>query len=165
MSDNLHIAEMIEDARRRLVDTGTRNRLIHVNRSRKTGKFLNIVNERSDDVFDILRIQGRKMKFHASDTMDADSDSDTKTADEVLFQEVALSPEETVDESRFTDRLLDTRLGVDALQKRLLQLARDAKTAEEEQGINILYLALGFLTWYEDENSHTPGSTAHSPPC
>ena len=41
------------------------------------------------------------------------------------------------DESRFTDRLLDTPLRVDALQKRLLQLARDAKTAEEEQGINI----------------------------
>lgn len=157
MSENLQVAEMIEDARRRLVDTGTRNRLIHVNRSRKTGKFLNIVNERSNDVFDILRIQGRKMKFHASDTMDDDSDSDTNTADGVLLQEVDLSPEEeTVDESRFTDRLLDTPLGVDALQKRLLQLARDAKTAEEEQGINILYLALGFLTWYEDENSNTP---------
>ena len=157
MSENLQIAEMIEDARRRLVDTGTRNRLIHVNRSRKTGKFLNIINERSDDVFDILRIQGRKMKFHASDTMDDDSDSNTNTADEVLLQEVDLSPEEEiVDESRFTDRLLDTPLGVDALQKRLLQLARDAKTAEEEQGINILYLALGFLTWYEDENSNTP---------
>ncbi|MCY4389862.1 MAG: DUF3320 domain-containing protein [Desulfurellaceae bacterium] len=156
MSENLQIAEIIEDARRRLVDTGTRNRLIHVNRSRKTGKFLNIINERSDDVFDILRTQGRKMKFHASDTIDDDSDSDTNTADEVLLQEVDLSPEEeTVDKSRFTDRLLDTPLGVDALQKRLLQLARDAKTAEEEQGINILYLALGFLTWYEDENSNT----------
>ena len=148
---------MIEDARRRLVDTGTRNRLIHVNRSRKLGKFLNVINERSDDVFDILRLQGRKMKFHASDTTDGDSDSDTNTTDEVFLQEVDLSPEEeTVDESRFTDRLLDTPLRVDALQKRLLQLARDAKTAEEEQGINILYLALGFLTWYEDENSNTP---------
>ena len=155
MSENLQIAEMIEDARRRLVDTGTRNRLIHVNRSRKTGKFLHIINERSDDVFDILRTQGRKMKFHASDTMDDDIDADTDTADGVLLQEVDLTPEEeTVDESRFTDRLLDTPLGVDALQKRLLQLARDAKTAEEEQGINILYLALGFLTWYEDENSN-----------
>ncbi len=157
MSENLQIAEMIEDARRRLVDTGTRNRLIHVNRSRKLGKFLNVINERSDDVFDILRLQGRKMKFHASDTTDGDSDSDTNTTDEVFLQEVDLSPEEeTVDESRFTDRLLDTPLRVDALQKRLLQLARDAKTAEEEQGINILYLALGFLTWYEDENSNTP---------
>ncbi len=155
MAENLQIVEMIEDARRRLVDTGTRNRLIHVNRSRKTGSFLNIINERSDDVFDILRVQGRKMKFCASDMMDDDNDSGTNTADEVLLQEVALSPEEeTVDESRFTDRLLDTPLGVDALQKRLLRLARDAKTAEEEQGINILYLALGFLTWYEDENSN-----------
>ena len=58
-----------------------------------------------------------------------------------------------MDESRFTDRLLDTTLGTDALQKRLLQLARDARTAEEEQGINLLFLAIGFLRWFEDESS------------
>ena len=42
------------------------------------------------------------------------------------------------------------------MQKRLLQLARDARTAEEEQGINILFLALGFLAWFEDEKSEVP---------
>jgi len=35
-------------------------------------------------------------------------------------------------------------MGPDALQKRLLKIAREAQTAEEESGINILYLALGF---------------------
>ena len=35
----------------------------------------------------------------------------------------------------------------------LLTIYRDAKTAEEEQGINILFLAIGFLRWYEDDNS------------
>ena len=28
-----------------------------------------------------------------------------------------------------------------------------ARTAEKEQGVNILYLALGFLTWFEDKSS------------
>ena len=48
---------------------------------------------------------------------------------------------------------LHTGLDSEALQKKLLSLYRDAKTAEEEQGINILFIALGFLRWYEDEKS------------
>ena len=57
------------------------------------------------------------------------------------------------DEGRYTDSVLETPLTPDALQKRLLKLFKDSKTAEEEQGINILYLAMGFLQWYEDKNS------------
>jgi hypothetical protein len=30
---------------------------------------------------------------------------------------------------------------------------RDAQTLEEEQGVNILFLAIGFLRWFEDERS------------
>ncbi len=52
------------------------------------------------------------------------------------------------------DDCLQTRLTPDGLQTRLLKLYRDARTFEEEQGVNILYLALGFLEWYEDENSN-----------
>jgi hypothetical protein len=58
-----------------------------------------------------------------------------------------------VDESRFTDLVLQTRLGRERLQKKLLGLAREARTLEEEQGINALYLAMGFLRWFEDERS------------
>ena len=144
------IAALIDAARRKLVDTGTRNRLIHASRKGR-GRFLNIVNERADDVFRILCVDGRKMRFHASESADED-EGNTLT----LFQGVDLSAFEGVDEpdeSRFADRLLDTALGTDALQKRLLQMARDARTAEGEQGINILFLALGFLAWFEDENS------------
>ncbi len=40
-----------------------------------------------------------------------------------------------------------------ALQKRLLDLYHDARTLEEEQGVNILYLALGTLKWIDPNNS------------
>ena len=146
---------LIEDARKKLVDTGTRNRLVHVNRSAR-GRFLNIVNERADDVFRILYAERRKMRFHASEAVPVDEE---ENGDSVHFDDVDLlgfDGVDEIDESRFTDRLLDTNLGTDALQKRLLQLARDARTAEEEQGINILFLALGFLAWYEDEKSEVP---------
>lgn len=51
------------------------------------------------------------------------------------------------------DSDLETRLGPDSLAKKLLKIAREAQTAEEESGVNILYIALGFLTWFEDEAS------------
>ena len=144
------VVAFIEDARKKLVDTGTRNRLVHVNR-RGRGRFLSIINERADEVFRILHAERRKMRFHASET-----DVDPVDENAIRFHDVDLSLFSgvgEVDESRFTDRLLDTTLGTDALQKRLLQLARDARTAEEEQGINILFLAIGFLQWFEDERS------------
>ena len=145
------VSKLIEDARKKLVDTGTRNRLVHVNRKAR-GRFLNIVNERADDVFRILYAERRKMRFHASEA----APDEEENGDAVHFDEVDLAGfdgVDEIDESRFTDRLLDTNLGTDALQKRLLQLARDARTAEEEQGINILFLAVGFLAWFEDEKS------------
>ena len=149
------VSKLIEDARKKLVDTGTRNRLVHVNRTGR-GRFLNVVNERADDVFRILYAERLKMRFHASEAAPVDEE---ENEDDFHFDEVDLAGfdgVDEIDESRFTDRLLDTSLGTDALQKRLLQLARDARTAEEEQGINILFLALGFLVWFEDEKSEVP---------
>ena len=144
------VAALFETARKKLVDTGIRNRLVHVNRKGR-GRWLNVVNERSDDIFRILYAERRKMRFHPSETAAEDVDEGSIYFDDA---DLSLFPGVTeVDESRFTDRLLDTNLGTDALQKRLLQLAGDARRAEEEQGINILFLALGFLQWFEAEQS------------
>lgn len=138
------IVQELEAARTRLLDTGTRNRLIHVNRQNQRANCLNVSDERSDAVFEILRTGRKKMRFKAMG-----QDSDEGDEDNVL----SLFDEEAFDHTRHTDRYLETALGPDGLQKRLLRLARDAKTAEEEQGINILYLAMGFLTWLEDQSS------------
>ena len=53
------------------------------------------------------------------------------------------------------DSKLQTRLPLERLQKRLLSLFREAKSLEEEQGISVLFLAMGFLCWYESESSDT----------
>ena len=44
--DREALRRLFEDTRRRLVETGTRNRLVHVNRANTRGNVLNIVNER-----------------------------------------------------------------------------------------------------------------------
>jgi len=141
--------QLLEEARKKLVETGTRNRLIHVNRDNKRANSLKIINERADDVFDLLKSKGRKMRFLATGK-DKHAAADE---DEILLLEEIAEDAGGFDEARYTDNQLETPLGPDAQQKRLLRLAKDARTAEEEQGINILFLAIGFLTWLEDKSS------------
>lgn len=140
------VIKLFDDTRKRLVETGTRNRLVNVNRANTRGNVLNIVNERSDDVC-ILLSAAKSMRFAA---LGEDSDEDLGELT------LAHDGERDLDESRYTDNQLDTRLGPDALQKKLLKIAREAQTAEEESGVNVLYLAMGFLTWYEDKSSSLP---------
>lgn len=141
---SLSVRRLFDETRRRLVETGTRNRLVHVNRTNTRGAVVNIVNERSDDVFAILS-GGKTMRFRALGK-DRHEQGEIQLAakDEV---------EQAFDENRFTDNQLESMLGPDALAKKLLKIGRDARTAEEEQGVNILYLALGFVSWFEDEKS------------
>ncbi len=57
---------------------------------------------------------------------------------------------------RYRDLKLQTRLTSDGLQKRLLAMYYDARTLLEEQGVNVLYLALGQLCWFESPESQRP---------
>ena len=141
------VTRILEAARRKLLETGTRNRLIHVNRANLRANSLTIINERSDAVFDLLRAQGKTMRFKA---MGKDRSGEGE-GDET---QLAL-PDDTLEPgaARFTDQFLETPLGPEALARRLLRMAGDARTAEEEQGLNILYLALGFLGWRESAAS------------
>lgn len=142
-SDRAALIRLFNDTRKRLVETGTRNRLVHVNRANARGNVVNIVNERSDDVHAIL--SGRKvMRFLAIGRDRDDSDDGISLVDTGTAESEA---------DRYTDAQLETRMGPDTLQKKLLKIAHEAQTAEEESGVNILYLAFGFLTWFEDKSS------------
>ncbi|WP_428489547.1 DUF3320 domain-containing protein [Rhodopila sp.] len=140
------VIKLFDDTRKRLVETGTRNRLIHVNRTNTRGNVLNVVNERSDDVHALLS-GGKIIRFAA-----LGNDTDEDRGQLVL----ANAGDHSFDDGRITDTQFKTRLGPDALQKKLLKIAREAQTAEEESGVNVLYLAVGFLTWYEDKSSSLP---------
>src|SRR3546814_6949391 len=54
--------------------------------------------------------------------------------------------------ARHADTKLKTRLTPAGLQKRLLEFYFDARTLEEEKGINILFLAFGVLKWIDLKN-------------
>jgi uncharacterized protein DUF4011/AAA domain-containing protein len=57
---------------------------------------------------------------------------------------------------RHADLRLQTALTPEGLQRRLLDLYTNARTMIEEQGVNVLYLALGHLKWFEAGHSDTP---------
>lgn len=139
------LAKLFDDTRKRLVETGTRNRLVHVNLTNARGNVLNIVNERSDDVYGVLS-SGKAMRFLGIGLDKDDAEGGNAVA----------ADDEEFDSERYTDVQIEVRLGPDALQKKLLKIAREAQTAEEESGVNILFIAMGFLTWFEDESSNTP---------
>ena len=48
--DNNAAAKLFDAIRMRLVETGTRNRLIHVNRANARGNVVKVINELSDEV-------------------------------------------------------------------------------------------------------------------
>ena len=55
--------------------------------------------------------------------------------------------------TRHTDHQLQTRLSSEGLQRRCPSRFVTLGMFEEEQGVNSLYLALGFLKWFEDDRS------------
>lgn len=160
-----NIARILNKERRSLLDLTARNRLLNVPRRNARSKTLEIIDERADEVFRILAGESKTMYFmpvpdsaEAVKSVANDPDADqTEEAQEEFFEGLPQPANEELDElgraSRHTDMFLQTPHQSEKLQKRLLGLYYDARTYEEEQGVNILYLAVGFLKWFEDETS------------
>ncbi|WP_051335499.1 DUF4011 domain-containing protein [Methylocapsa acidiphila] len=138
----LRVEQLLDDARLKLVETGTRNRLIHTPRGLKRTRSLSL-SANSDLVFQSLVREGRLLRFLAAEEA-GEGHKDTPPSKSTRV----------VAARSFESRGgLSTGLSPELLLKRLHAIQRDARTAEEERGANILFLALGFLRWYEDEKS------------
>jgi hypothetical protein len=100
-----------------------------------------LVNADADDVYVLLKQQSEKLGFRAVPT---------STALEV-GNKASIQTRVTNGDTDPSD--LQTTLSSEVLQRRLLKLYRDAKSAEDEQGANILFLTIGFLKWFESPDS------------
>ena len=151
----MSIRECLERERKELLDLGRRNRLLNTPRHKSRTKTIEVIDELSDQIFKILHKDRKEMTFRAAEPQmeidDADVDGDE------FFLLPPLPEDDGIGEDglarRHTDTRLQTRLSPERLQKRLRQLHQDARTAEEEQGVNLLFLAVGFLKWYESDSS------------
>ncbi len=135
------ILSKLESARKELLDLGLRNSLLNYRLPSARG--LHIVEEKSASLFNILVRQSRAMTFLGR------TQKEGATLGETDFAE----PDESAREESYADTRLQTNDTETVLAKRLLNTYYAAKTSIEEQGVNILYLALGMLHWYETDNS------------
>jgi very-short-patch-repair endonuclease len=127
------IAALFE-ARRELIDPSRRNRLLHTTRNGPRPHCLEIVDTDADEAFAALLRDGKQFGFAPLSDAEAAGAEPDKSAPSRLAS-------------------LQTKLAPEPLAGRLLKLFREARTYEEEQGANILFLAIGFLHWFEDLRS------------
>jgi very-short-patch-repair endonuclease len=152
MTHHPGLNSILQRAREELLDLSARNRLINTPRDPARGKKLDIVDERSEDVFRLLVRERKAMSFLPGKGDDPPEASDGLASD-ALSQPEEEKPADGVVDPRHSDLRLQTRLSSERLQSRLLDMYYDSQTYEQEQGISILYLALGFLKWYESPSS------------
>lgn len=123
------VAAALDDARRELIDISRRNRLLHSPRTGRRTHCLEFAKVDLDAVFAELARDGKALGFAA---------------------------EEETDETEIRPRTLPTlraHVTAEILERRLLKFFRESRVLEEEQGVNILFLACGFLKWFEDPRS------------
>jgi very-short-patch-repair endonuclease len=139
------ISTMIEASRRELLDVGLRNPLVNYRPYRARG--VEIVDELSAEVFRILVQERKTMRFKAA----PDEEGVMREEPGLLVQPGDEQGDKPA--ARHVDVYLQTKHTSANLQSRLLKTEHDARMYVEEQGTNILYLALGMLEWFESESS------------
>jgi superfamily I DNA and/or RNA helicase/very-short-patch-repair endonuclease len=143
------VVNQLEITRKELLDMGLRGNpmLSFVHNKSKT---LEIVDELSEEIFNVLITCQKSMKFLPIPKGTLPEDGDETG---IRLAQITEYLSESVGSDRHTDNALQTRLAADKLDLRLMKVNAEAKTYIEEQGVDILYLALGFVNWYEDVNS------------
>jgi very-short-patch-repair endonuclease len=159
----------LEASRQELLDLGLRNPLLNFRLSKVQG--VAVVREESAQVLEILVKQGKTMYFSAApappkkkEKAEAKAALFSAAADELPSLETYFSEHPPVEmllteaeqQLLLTDNKLQTAEPLARLETRLLNTYYTARTSLEETGVNILYLALGQLSWYEAESSPEP---------
>ncbi|MEK7993752.1 MAG: DUF4011 domain-containing protein [Planctomycetota bacterium] len=149
----------LERLRKRLLDLTPRNRLLHFRHPRASS--LRIVDELPNVIFQRL-VTGHKLAFKPvpdsplgeylpGGTKPEVKDYATKLGIATSFDLPQPGPA-AVATTAHHDRFLQTLHYSSDLDTLARRLANAARTSIEESGANMLYLVLGFLEWFEEDN-------------
>jgi very-short-patch-repair endonuclease len=133
--------------RDRLLDLSLRNKLLNFRKDAKGALQLTVPN--LPRFADLLAGPDPEFAIHPRPDADARDHRDAhlaklRTDNEVLQAELAADLER---------RLLHCPLDEARMVKHVVHLEREARTALEEGGANVLYAGVGFLRWYETDSS------------
>lgn len=164
----------LENLRMRLLDLTARNRLISF-RHTKNGS-LRVIDELPDQLVETLLAETemrflpvpepKRSELIAAGYIEINDETEEEVrlhkdpSAEEWAKHLGLStayevPEPSVDEQhdRHADTAIQTLLYPYEMEARLKTLLQTAESAIQEMGANILYLAFGFLEWYDSNNS------------
>lgn len=137
----------------KLIDLSKRNRLLNFKLTKVTT--IRIIDELPPEVFRIMVAENKIMEFLPTDLDEEEkefSDNELKNNREKNSVEYNGYSQKSLDE-KHVDKCLQTNLGKIQLHKNLFRIFSKASSVMEEQGHNVLYLALGCLEWYESQDS------------
>ena len=160
----------LEKIRRRLLDLTRRNQLLNYKHPRL--RSIRIVDELPDQLFKAL-YDGATFTFAPVPEPPKFKDADERIRDmypdragqRVRPDAVAWARHKGIDtgydlpstpseeDARHRDRKIQTLFYPEDLESQLGNIARLARTAMEESGVNVLYLAFGFLEWRQTEDA------------
>lgn len=133
---------------RKLLDLSLRNSLLNFRPGSSNVQFMTADISKLEDVIS----DGESFRIMPAPTEKSFTMSDSRIFETENDRDIITS----IAESEFKNRRLRTFVNETELEKTLKKLHRDAKVSLEENGANTLYLALGFLRWYETDKSAKP---------
>ncbi|QNE41884.1 DUF3320 domain-containing protein [Hymenobacter sp. NBH84] len=151
MSADFSLAKRLHASREELLDLSLHNPLLNFRVAKARG--VQVVREQSVAVYDVLVRQGKAMYFLADSTLRHGQEDAALNAAITVASDAEAEPLVTISTTALSDNKLQTAEPLAKLEARLLNTYYTARTSLEEQGVNILYLALGSLTWYESAGS------------
>ena len=158
------IRDRLLKERNALLDLSTRNRLLNTPLRTRNNRAIEIVDEKAVEVFRLLT--SNKTFTFLPGVQLSDADRAALVPEDDVTGDIPQPGDEAIDErgiaSRHSDTRLQTRLTSEGLQKRLFDVWYDAQILEQEQGVNILYLAIGLLRWFDSDTSEI---ARHAPWC
>ncbi|WP_297979757.1 DUF3320 domain-containing protein [uncultured Methanobrevibacter sp.] len=134
-NSNKNIEKEFKNLRKELLDLTLRNPLLNF---KARNRNLNIINQTPMNAYKTLVLENKKMYFSPNKKESKKSRAHTFIDQTKEF----LSSE--------GDKTLKADLSPSELQKRLFYIDQQAKTMIQEQGYNILYIALGFIEWIDN---------------
>ena len=160
MTPAFDIAPHLDNWRQQLLDTTKRNRLV----SFKSGKIggVELFAPSAAQLWERLVVAGEKLRFPwkrdllnlPAEIIDSEAIADDPPADGAPLRPAAEELTEMAARTpRFGPNHVLTPYSDKFLATRMNRLALTAREAHADQGVNVLYVAFGFLKWFESDDS------------
>jgi len=154
--NSVDITAEIDRQREKLLDLTKRNRLLNYKKHRT--RTVQLIRKTPNDVFDRMVVNGKTMSVVPIPEDLADEDlfasSDNEAIDHLELSSQV--PASGLLQAQYADANLYTTLDYEKMERGLQKIRLDAQSAIQETGVNILYLVLGFLEWYDSDDSDIP---------